>query len=292
MTNVYPPVQSLGGPDGAGQMNHFATKDNMNIFRLPIGWQYILGGQLGGKLNSANLGKYDQLLQACLKTGAVCIIDIHNYARWNGKIIGQGEPTDAQFVDLWTQIAMRYKSTTNVAFGVMNEPHEVDIKKWAATVQLVVNAIRGAGATTQMRNDYTSAGAFITNGSGAALLPITNPDNSTTGLIFDVHKYLDSDNSGTHVDCVTDNISTAFQPLATWLRTNRRQALNTETGGGNTASCAQYLCAQVAFVNDVYLGYIGWGAGSFDETYTLTETPTGSGNNMQDTSLVKACLAR
>lgn len=59
---------------------------------------------------------------------------------------------------------------------------------------------------------------------------------------------LDSDNSGTHTECVTDNISTAFQPLATWLRSNNRQALNTETGGGNTASCQQYLCSQIAFV--------------------------------------------
>jgi endoglucanase len=75
-----------------------------------------------------------------------------------------------------------------------------------------------------------------------------NPDNSTTNLIFDVHKYLDSDNSGTHTECVTDNVSDAFSPLATWLRTNNRQALNTETGGGNTASCAKYLCQQIAFV--------------------------------------------
>ena len=61
--------------------------------------------------------------------------------------------------------------------------------------------------------------------------------------------------------------------------------------------------------SDVYLGYLGWSAGSFDSTYSklaspginhrklttrkvLTETPTGSGSNMVDTALVKACLAR
>lgn len=145
----YPPI---GGsyPDGPGQMSHFATKDHMNIFRLPVGWQYMVGGQLGGTLNSANAAKYDTLVQGCLKTGAVCIIDIHNYARWNGKIIGQGGPTNDQFVNLWTQIATKYKNQANIAFGVMNEPHEVDIKAWAATVQLVVTAIRNAGATTQM----------------------------------------------------------------------------------------------------------------------------------------------
>lgn len=99
---------------------------------------------------------------------------------------------------------------------------------------------------------WTSAQAFPTK-SGPALLKVTNPDGSTTGLIFDVHKYLDSDNSGTHTECVTDNISTAFSPLATWLRTNKRQAMNTETGGGNTASCQKYLCQQLQFIKYVIL---------------------------------------
>jgi hypothetical protein len=97
-------------------------------------------------------------------------------------------------------------------------------------------------------NDYTSAGKFISNGSGAALSKVTNPDGSTTNLIFDVHKYLDSDNSGTHTECVTDNVADAFQPLATWLRSSGRMAILTETGGGNTASCQKYMCSQIAFL--------------------------------------------
>lgn len=97
-------------------------------------------------------------------------------------------------------------------------------------------------------NDYTSAGDFIDNGSAAALSTVVNLDNSTTNLVFDVHKYLDSDNSGTNAECVTNNISGAFEPLATWLRQNNRLALNTETGGGNTASCAQYLCSQLDYL--------------------------------------------
>ena len=82
----------------------------------------------------------------------MCVIDIHNYARWNKGIIGQGGPTNAQFVSLWTQLATKYKAEARVAFGVMNEPHEVDIAKWGDTVQQVVAAIRGAGATTQLSN--------------------------------------------------------------------------------------------------------------------------------------------
>ena len=139
---------------------------------------------------------------------------------------------------------------------------------WAQTVQLVVTAIRQAGATSQMillpgseyvsmifknkqyakRDSYTSAGTYISDGSAAALAAVTNPDGTTTNLIFDVHKYLDSDNSGSGGDCVTNNIASAFQPLATWLNSSGRQALLTETGGISSTACATYMCEQIAFL--------------------------------------------
>jgi endoglucanase len=133
----------------------------------------------------------------------------------------------------------------------------------------------------------------VSSGSAAALAGVKNPDGSTRNLIMDVHKYLDSDNSGTHTDCVKDNISNAFQPLATWLRSNKRQAILSETGGGNTASCQQYLCNQLRYLNqnsDVYIGYTGWAAGGFASSYELNETPTQNGNSWTDTSLVKSCI--
>ncbi|KAJ8062223.1 hypothetical protein OCU04_008775 [Sclerotinia nivalis] len=300
-SKVYPPLSSIpNNPDGLGQMSHFVKSTGHNIFRLPVGWQYLVNNVLGGTLDSSNSATYDSLVQGCLATGASCIIDIHNYARWNGGIIGQGGPTDAQFASLWSQLANKYKGNTKVIFGLMNEPHDMpNITTWAASVQAAVTAIRQAGATSTMLllpgSDYTSAGSFISDGSAAALSKVTNPDGTTTNLIFDVHKYLDSDNSGTNAECVTNNIDNAFAPLATWLRTNGRQAILTETGGGNTASCETYLCQEVAYLNansDVYLGYVGWSAGSFDSTYILTETPNGSGSSMTDQALVAACLTR
>lgn len=59
-------------------MQHFAKDDGMNIFRLPVGWQYLVNNKLGGTLDAGNLAKYDQLVQGCLATGATCVIDIHN----------------------------------------------------------------------------------------------------------------------------------------------------------------------------------------------------------------------
>lgn len=117
-----------------------------------------------------------------------------------------------------------------------------DINVWGVTVQYVVTAIRKTGATSQYillpGTEYTSAMGFVSDGSAAALINVTNLDNSTTNLIFDVHQYLDSDGSGTHTDCVTDHVADAFSPLATYLRQNKRMAILSEIGSGsNDSSC-------------------------------------------------------
>jgi len=175
--------------------------------------------------------------------------------------------------------------------------HDLDITAWATTVQAVVTAIRNTGAATQKillpGTDYTSAGNFIDNGSGAALSKVKNLDGSTTNLIFDVHKYLDSDNSGTNAECDHNNVD-VFTTLGNWLRTQKRQAFLTETGGGaTTSSCATALCQQLATLNTysyVFLGGGGWAAGNFDTSYVLTETPTLSGSTWTDQPLVKQCI--
>lgn len=109
--------------NGNAQMKHFVSDDGLNAFRLPVAWQYLVNNQLGGKLDSANFATYNKLVQGCVDAGAtMCIIDIHNYARWNGEIIGQGGPTNKDLASLWSQLATKYKSNSKVTFGIMNEP--------------------------------------------------------------------------------------------------------------------------------------------------------------------------
>ena len=123
MPGAVPPLKQFGGHDGAGQMKHFTADHKMNFYRLPVGWQFLVNNQLGGPLNTKNFEQYDDLVTACLTTGSRCLIDIHNYARWNGGIIGQGGPTNKQFSSLWSQLATKYASEPNVVMGIMNEPH-------------------------------------------------------------------------------------------------------------------------------------------------------------------------
>ncbi|KAF2100281.1 cellulase-domain-containing protein [Rhizodiscina lignyota] len=297
-------VASTG--DGIQQMQHFVQDDGLNAFRLPVAWQYLVNNQLGGPLDATNAAAYDKLVMGCAGVAKMCIIDIHNYARYNGMIIaqdpsGQG-PTDAQYTSLLSQLATKYANVSNVAFDIMNEPHDIpDINRWAQSSQAAVTAIRNAGATTQQilipGTNFTSAQTFATL-SGPALLNVTNPDGSTTNLMFNVHRYLDSDGSGTHANCVDNNINDSFMPLANFLRTNNRVAMLTETGGGPTdASCMQLLCEQNDFINqnsDVFKGVVSWAAGGFDTTYVITERPAetqgANGTTFTDQPLVTQCI--
>ncbi|KAI7240781.1 Endoglucanase [Hortaea werneckii] len=285
------------GDDGISQMKHFVNDDGLNAFRLPVGWQYLVNDNLGGTLDSSNFGTYDNLMQGCLGVAEMCILDIHNYARWNGQIVGQGGPTNKEFASLWSQLATKYADNDKVVFGVMNEPHGVDIDSWADSVQAAVTAIRKAGATSQKillpGNDWTHASMSVSDGSAAALNKITNEDGSTDNLIFDVHQYLDSDGSGTHTECTTSNADT-FKSFGDWLRKNNRQAMLTETGGGpNADSCLTDMCEQFDVLNnysDVYLGWTGWAAGAFEPGYEISETPSGSPGSYTDQPLVKQCI--
>jgi endoglucanase len=109
----------------------------------------------------------------------------------------------------------------------MNEPHDLNVGTWAATVQQAVNAIRSVSSTSHMillpGTDFTAVGAFINNDSGPSLSAVKNPDGSTTNLIFDVHQYLDSDSSGRSPECTQNGVNN-LNTLGNWLRSNGRQA--------------------------------------------------------------------
>lgn len=165
-------------------------------------------------------------------------------ARVNTAIIGQGGPTDDQFVSLWAQLATKYAAEEKMAFELMNEPHDLDINIWAATCQKVVTGIRNAGATSQMillaGTNFDSAATLVSTGSAEALMKITNVDGTTDNLLLDIHKYLDEDNSGTHKLCTTNNID-AFTTVAEFLRQAGRKGFVSESGASSDASVRNSL---------------------------------------------------
>lgn len=279
-------------PGGTEQFAHFFSK-GANIFRIPAGWQYLVADKLSGPLDETYMSQYDLWVQACLATGAKCILDVHNYGRWNGQIVGQsnGAVKDEDLMDLWAKLAKRYPQP-NIIYEIINEPHDMNEPTWKNTVQKVVHAIRDAGSTSNWillpGNAWTSAKNWETNSGD--LLTVTDSDGSTDRLIIDVHRYMDADGSGTTAECVQNTIDDSLAPLAAVLRRAGRRALLTETGGGNTTSCLRDVCQALAYINqnaDVYLGWLGFSAGGFKASDVLDETPNADGS---DVPLVQQCI--
>ena len=202
----------------------------------------------GAGLNGAFFSQYDAVTQAALKasTAPYVILDLHNYGRWNSGVVGADGPTSAQFASLWGSLAKKYASNPKIMFGLMNEPHDMSIDSFKASLQAAVNAIRAAGATSQYillpGTDWTHASSYLGTNKNA-LISITDPAGGTDKLVMDFHQYLDQDGSGTNRECVTDRVSDVWEPAAKDLRATKRKAIITEIGGASTAcTCLRIRC--------------------------------------------------
>lgn len=224
-------------------------------------------------------------------------IDIHNYARWWGGIVGQDGPSANDLAKTWSQIASHWADEPRIIFGTMNEPHDTtadsndfDMDTWATTLQTVVYAIRDAGATSQIillaPSNYANAIDFPNR--AAALLNVQNRDRSTTNLIFELHQYFDSA-GGTKTSC-NDALASKFETVGSYLRSVKRQAFIGELGGGNGQDCVDIICPVLDVLNnagDVFIGWSSWAAGNWWPEYELSEVPS----NGQDVGIVGSCFA-
>ena len=220
-------------------------------------------------------------MKQCLGAGNKCIIDIHNYGRWEGKEITGG--MNQHFSDLWAALGKEYATEKNVIFGIMNEPHDQDGAAWQETCQAAVDAIREAGAKDQQVLipgppwNHVSDFAELTSKFSFAIKD--KADESGKNLIMDLHSYFDEDNSGTHTECAPySKAQPGFESAVKALKQEGRQAFLSEIGGGNTDSCVETMGEAFDYINenaDVFMGWTGWGVGGFVADYELIESPQG-----------------
>jgi endoglucanase len=138
---VYP-VASLW--PGYASPNYFIAK-GMNTFRLPLSWER-LQPNLMGALNETEAKLLVIATSDLLKLGAWVIIDLHNYARYYGEVLGSNAVGYSSFADVWRRIALLFKHRERVIFGLMNEPHDLPTENWVDAANEAIRAIRGVEA--------------------------------------------------------------------------------------------------------------------------------------------------
>ncbi len=266
------------------EVDYFVGK-GMNTFRLPFRWERLQQSQ-NAAFNSAELARLDDIVNYATGKGAYVVLDPHNYARYYGTVIGQGNVPASAFADFWTRLANRYKTNNRVIFGLMNEPHDMTTELWRDDANVAISAIRATGATNLILvpgNGYTGAASWLLNWygtpNGTVMLSITDPLNN---FAFDVHQYLDTDSSGTSENCISSTIgSQRLNAFTNWLRTNNRRGFLGEFAGGRNTTCYAALGNMLDYMdanNDVWLGWTYWAAGPWWSEYIFTLEPTNCPN--------------
>jgi endoglucanase len=267
------------------EVDHFLST-GMTMFRIPFRWERLQPTAKGG-LDATELSRLDAIVSYATGKGATVLLDPHNYARYYGQVVGAGVGDDV-LADLWGKLGAHYKGDRQVAFGLMNEPHDLPTEQWAGAANAAIAAIRAAGATNLIMvpgNAWTGAHSWTESYYGTAnakaLLAIRDPGNN---YAFEVHQYLDSDFSGTNPACNSRTAGAdAMRAFTDWLRANGKRGFLGEFGGGANDTCyaavdglLQYLEANA----DVYLGWAWWAAGPWWGSYFLSIEPNGGAVSM------------
>jgi len=275
------------------EVDYFQGK-NFNLIRLPFRWER-LQRSLNGSFDTAEQNRLVSFANASTAKGMSVILDPHNYARYNGNLIGSGSVSNANFADFWSRLAELFKDNPRVIFGLMNEPSRMPTAQWRIAANAAITSIRNTGATNLIlipgngwtgghswkQDWYDDAGTpgndsnGYPNGSNAQeMLNIVDPANN---FAFDIHQYLDSDFSGTSDTCVSTTVgSTALAEITQWLEDHDRKAILGEFGGGRNATCLAALTDIAQFMEDnpdQWLGWAYWAAGPWWGEYIFTLEP-------------------
>jgi endoglucanase len=266
----------------------------MNIVRLPFLWERIQP-VLGGPLDSSHVSWLTGFAQ--YSPNVIILFDVHSYGGYNGKLIGAaGGPTQAQFANLWNQIATAFPSSTfpNAWFGLMNEPSAISASSWLQTVNIAIAAIRATGAkntVTVPGLSFTGAWTWLSSGNSVNMLGVVDPSNN---WIYEAHQYLDSDGSGESATAVSATIlSQRLTAMTAWLRNNGFRCILGEFGAANNPTMLSALTDGVSYMQanaDVWAAWTYWSGGPWWGTYIYSIEPTNLGQPTQTDSAQMTAL--
>jgi aryl-phospho-beta-D-glucosidase BglC (GH1 family)/20S proteasome alpha/beta subunit len=260
------------------EIDYYASK-GMTVIRLPFLLERVEPVP-GGPLSTTELGYIDNVVDYAASKGIDVILDPHDYGDEYGTVIGTTAASNATFANFWGELAGHFASTSNVLFGLMNEPNAVTPTQWLASANDAIAAIRAAGATTQQilvpGTDWDGADTWISSGNAQVLgSGIVDPSNN---FAFEVHQYLDSDGSGTSSTVVSTEIGVErLTAITQWAEATGNKLFLGEFGVASdptSLTAMNNMLAYMAQHTDVWEGGTYWAAGPWLGNYMYSIEPT------------------
>lgn len=277
---VYPDTQAL---------DYYRSR-GLTLIRLPFLWERVQP-VLGGALDTDETARIERVLDAAAARDMQLILDVHNYGRYRGAVIGSPAVPMSAFADLWKRLATRFKGHAGVwAYGLMNEPHDMN-GVWPAAAQAATDAIRAVDsrpAVLVAGDGWSSARFWRDSNEQLAVRDVAN------NLYYEAHVYFDDDHTGRYdesyagegayptigVDRVT--------PFVEWLRAKGARGFIGEYGV--PAGDDRWLTVLDTFLSHLDqqgLGATCWAGGPWWGDYPLSIEPAAGQDRPQMTVLTQ-----
>ncbi len=184
---IYPSERDLDFYDSKG----------VELIRLPFTWERMQN-TINGELNQDELGRMKHFLAEAEERGMEVIVDLHNFGRFNGAVLGSPAVPNSAFADFWQKLANELKGEQALlGYDLMNEPHDMGgATVWPSAAQAAVDAIRTVDMTTAIYVEGDGwANAHNWSTSSNASLHIQDPADN---IVYEAHVYFDRDKTGTY----------------------------------------------------------------------------------------------
>jgi endoglucanase len=273
------------------------TTQGFDTLRLPVLWERIQPEPFK-PLSKQEMAAVDESIRNAEGFKTI-LFDVHNYARYRGQRLDQINNGGAMLADLWTRLAEHYKGSPKIAFGIMNEPFDIDAPTWRKINDQAVAAIRETGAANLLLisgTRWTGAHSWTEGGNGSnasAFEDFADPGNN---YMFEMHQYLDPDSSGTQDKCLDAEAGARRLEEATqWLRARNARALLGEFGATSSPVCLEALGNMMAYINantDVWAGWSYWAAGAWWGGYPMSIQPGDDGKQKPQMAVLQRHMQR
>ncbi len=151
----------------------------VEVIRIPTHFETLSLGKPDYIIPDILFEKLDDAINWCEELKMYVIIDFHNDCAQGSKTSPNIEKILSK---IWTQIAERYKDRSEyVIYEIMNEPHEIDVKKWATIQGKIIKLIR------QIDNKHSIIVGAADWNSAQELLNL--PEYDDDNLIYNFHEY-------------------------------------------------------------------------------------------------------
>lgn len=288
-----------------GYLDYYASK-GFGLIRMPFDMNRVYTA-FYEPLNTTEINRIKSIADYLGQKGMHLVLDPHNYGYittrislghyntggrpiYESQLIGKVSEATNLFVDFWKRFATVFKNYPNVIFNLMNEPNAQTAVEWHDAAILAINAIRATGATQKIfipGTLYTGAHSWISSGNAAAWAGFTDINFS-----YEMHQYLDSDNSGTHAACTLNSGATRLQAATTWARGQGATIHLGEIGWSQDTSCPAEAASAMNYMDanaDVWMGWAYWSSGAWNNpsTYMFSIDPIDYANIVDKPQMVE-----